>query len=131
MNETECDEMKPDAARFDEAIAVLLQSPTQAEACETLGISRTTLWRWKQDPTFQEQYRDAQRSFYDHAMGQLQAGASEAVRTLRDVMADPGAQDSARVSAARAVLDLASKRIDQQELEDRIRALEEAQGDGA
>lgn len=132
MKPTESDQIRPETlARYDKAITALLQFSTEAEACESIGIHRSTLHEWKKNARFQERYREAQRSLYEHALGQLQAGASEAVQTLRDVMADPEAQDSARVSAAKAVLDLASKRIDQQDLEERIRALEEAQGDGA
>ena len=59
---------------------------------------------------------------------QMQCATGEAVETLRSVMQDAEASASARVSAAKAILETAIKGIEIEDLEVRIAALE-AQGE--
>jgi hypothetical protein len=59
----------------------------------------------------------------------LQWVAGEAVGTLRAVMQDPQKPANVRVSAARAVLDLAIGGIEIEDLEARIQALERCLAD--
>jgi len=53
------------------------------------------------------------------------SASGKAVETLRDVMNDKTAQASARVSAAKTVLDIAIKAREQLELSERLRLVEE------
>lgn len=56
----------------------------------------------------------------------VRKASSAAVQTLRGVMKDPAARPSARVTAARAVLEMAQKGIELKEVIDRVAALERA-----
>ena len=107
------------------AIAALLRSPTIAGAAEQAGISETTLWRWLQQSDFEEAYRRARQAAVDQAISQLQQASGEAVETLRAVQTDPGAPPSSRVTAAKAVLEMALKIRESEEMESRLAALEE------
>lgn len=45
--------------REDLALAALISEPTIGEAAKKVGISEVTIWRWMQDPEFQDKYRMA------------------------------------------------------------------------
>jgi DNA-binding MurR/RpiR family transcriptional regulator len=106
------------------AIAALLTAPTIADAADAASISEPTLWRWLQREDFQTAYRQARREAVSQAVAYLQRVAGEAVDTLRAVMQDAQKPASARVSAARAILDLAVRGVELEDLEARIHALE-------
>lgn len=57
-------------------------------------------------------------------MRRLQGTTSEAVETLRSVMSDSDAPASAKVTAARTVLEFAKNNIELADLEERLKALE-------
>jgi hypothetical protein len=106
------------------AIAALLSAPTVAEAAHTAGISEPTLWRWLQREDFQAAYRQARQEVVQQAIAHLQQVSGEAVETLHSVMQDADKPASARVTAARAVLDLALRATELEELAARVAALE-------
>jgi hypothetical protein len=58
-------------------------------------------------------------------MPHLQQVCGEAVIALRTVMTNPTARESARVSAARAVLELALRAVEFEDLEARMQVLEQ------
>ena len=110
------------------AIAALLAQRTIAEAAHQVGIGERTLLRWLQeDRAFQGTYRTARRHVVQHAVAQVQQATSTAVATLEAIMQDATASASARVSAAKAVLETALKGVELEDLEARIVALEAAQ----
>jgi DNA-binding MurR/RpiR family transcriptional regulator len=106
------------------AIAALLTCPTLAEAAQRAGISEPTLGRWLRRDDFQTAYRQARREAVSQAIAHLQRVSGEAVETLRAIMADGKAPASARVTAARAVLEVAIKAVELEDLEARIADLE-------
>jgi transposase-like protein len=109
----------------DETIAVLLTVPTIAAAARQVGVGERTLFRWlRQDTAFQAAYRQARRQTVQHAIARVQQATSTAVTTLEAVMGDPDKPSSRRVAAAKAVLELALKAIEFEDLEARVAALE-------
>jgi hypothetical protein len=109
-------------------ISALLTAPSLAAAAQHAGLSEVTAWRWLKDATFQAAYREARRAVVQHAITQVQQATGAAVETLRSVMQDPEAPASAKVSAAKTILDTAVKAIELEDLEQRIVALETQQG---
>ena len=110
--------------RKEQAIAGLLLCPTMGEAAKQAKVAETSLRRWMKEETFANAYKAARREALQHAIGQLQAGMSQAVKVLCDVMKDTDAPAPSRVSSAKAILDLALKAVEAQDFEDRITALE-------
>lgn len=108
------------------AIAALLEKPTIKEAAAEVGIAEATIFRWLQDQDFQRTHREAKRKLVDSAITRLQRITGEAVEALREVMGDSESPASARVGAARAVLEMAIKTVEIETLEARIDALEKA-----
>ena len=105
-------------------LSALLTAPTLAKAAHQAGIGDVTAWRWMKDDGFQDAYRVARRQVVQHAITRLQQATGKAVETLCMVMRDAEAPASARVSAARAILETAIKAVELEDLEARIIALE-------
>lgn len=110
------------------AVAALLSAPTLAEAAQQVGMHERTLRRWLADKDhFRRALRAEQRAVLATVTARLQQVATKAVGALEAVMDDATAPHSARVTAARAVLELAHERIDLDDVTERLEALEQAQ----
>ena len=106
------------------ALAALLVCPTISEAAKACGLHERTIRRYIEDSRFRAAYLEARRAAVSQATARLQAAGAEAVEALRDVMGDKAAPASARVSAARAVLELSYRGLEVEDLERRLAALE-------
>lgn len=119
--------MKPKSGKLsrkmETAIVALLNQPTLTLAAEASGISETTLWRWLQREDFAKAYKKARKQAVNQAIAHIQKISGEAVDTLREVM-NNGTKETARVTAARAILELTLKAYEIEDLEERIEALE-------
>lgn len=102
----------------------LLSSPTVAEAAEVAHVSPATVWRYLNDSRFAEAYRQARRELMDHLRMRLEADAGTAESVLRDIAVDIVCPASARVSAARAIIEARLKTFEQTEIEVRIEEIE-------
>jgi hypothetical protein len=112
----------------EELIAALLSASTVEQAARQVGVGYRTAHRWlQQDFDFQAAYRQARMALVKAAQGQLLRATGRAVEALLDVLDDPLAQPSSKVSAARTILEQAVRVIELDDLEARIQALEQAQ----
>jgi hypothetical protein len=94
--------------RKDSALlAALLVEPTIAEAARKASVPERTAYRRLTEPDFAQAYRRARWEAVEHATCRLQTTAGAAVETLGAIMKDPAVTATARVAAARAVLDTA------------------------
>jgi len=93
----------------ERAIAALLSKPTIREASEECGVSASTLQRWLRDPDFVAQYDAAKRELMQGATNRLQNAALNAVEVLVTIANTVRATESARVTAAGKVIELAIK----------------------
>ncbi len=111
--------------RQERAIVALIQQPTIREAADSLKVNEVTVYRWLRDRDFQAAYRQARLEVVRQATARLQQACGQAVQTLVDVQNETDSSASVRVSAAKAVLDLAYKAVEIEDLDERLRALEE------
>jgi hypothetical protein len=111
--------------RKEAAIAALLAHPSLARAAEACQTSERTLRRWLQDESFAQRYRQERTRILESTFNLLRQKSVAAVETLANVANDKKASASARVSAARSVVELAIKGAELQDLEQRITELEE------
>lgn len=107
------------------ALSAVLSHPTLKEAALAAGISETTLWRYMQDEEFSKRLREARRDSVNHAVIRLQKAAGEAVTVLRDLMMKEDAPPTARISAARSILDYSFKAVEADDLKARLTELEQ------
>lgn len=98
------------------------------EAARVAGIGTQTLIRWLKRPEFQTAYREARRAAVSQSNARLQQASGAAVSTLLKIMVDPGAPASARVRAADRILERAKQGIQEEDVEVRLAALEQAVG---
>jgi predicted site-specific integrase-resolvase len=121
--------MKPNESpkrsrKRDLAILALLEHATREQAAKAAGINPATLNRWMQDPEFQKAHLKARREVFGQAMGRLQQGANTAVDSLFGIMNDTAASVGGRVQAAKCVLELSRKSLDQDDLRIQVEELQ-------
>ena len=109
-------------------MAALLTQPTVVMAAKAAGISEGTAGRWMKEPAFQERYAEAKRQAFGEVLAFLQQSMLGAVATLRSVMLDAQTQPTTKVLAAGKLLELGLRAHEVYTLEERIVALEAAQG---
>jgi hypothetical protein len=116
---------EPSLTRKQEtAIAALLSEPTMKEAATAAKVGETTLWRWLQEDDFHTAYMTARRETVKQAIAQLQNTTSEAVAVLKEVMSNKSANDFARISAAKAIIEYSIKAVEIEDLAQRVEELE-------
>lgn len=111
-------------AKQQKAIAALLSQSTIQKAANEAGVSDRSIFNWLNQPAFSDAYRQARSRMVSQAIAGLQQSMVGALSALQDVMNDPGNPPSARVSAARTVLELAFRGAEIEDLTERIKALE-------
>lgn len=111
-------------AKQEAFLAALLSNSTIKAACEESKISETTAWRYLNEEKFKQRYREAQRRVVEHAIVRLRADAGDAAKALREIVDDSTAPTSARVTAARTILEITFKSVELYDVEGRMEALE-------
>jgi AcrR family transcriptional regulator len=115
---------KKSARDMENTLVALLTQPTLPEAAKAAGVSYTTLWRRLKDPGLQTAYREARRESVGQALAQLQLTSNTAVEALQDIIGDPKVSPSARVAAARTVLEMAQRTIETEDFQARLESIE-------
>ena len=89
----------------EEALLALLEKGTVKGASEKSSISETTIWRWlRESAEFRKRYQAARELLVDTAIARLQSAGDIAVTTLVSIAEDASAAPTARIAAARAIL---------------------------
>jgi hypothetical protein len=110
----------------EKALAALLAQPTIALAAASAQVGERTLYRWlAEHQAFQAEYRRMRRQVLNNAIWTMQRAADKAVAVAISLMSDPETPSSTRLAAARAVLELSLEFLKVEELEERLRLLEE------
>ena len=110
------------------ALAALLAAPTAKEAAKIANVGERTLKRWRTLPAFQRAYREAQSELLESAVCQSRQHLTGALSALADITADANAPPAARVSAARASVELTLKLGEQNDIMARLDELERTIG---
>lgn len=113
--------MTPNKERL---LAALLTSKTKKEAAAAAGITDRTMRTYFEDPEFCARYREAFANVVQDATRQAQQLLDPALSTLKEVMEDEEIPAAARVNAAKIALDYAVRLTDQNDLAERLAALE-------
>ncbi len=91
--------------KAEKVLTALLHHGAVRSAAKDAGVSEATVFRYLQDAEFQRRYRAARADVVDAAIALMQQLCSNAVSTLGAVMHDTDAPASARVSAAKTILE--------------------------
>ena len=106
----------------------LVGAKTMAEACKIAGVSARTGARWIRTDTFAEIYSERRKATLHAASGLLKAGSIGSIETLVSIAIDKEASSTARVAAAKVVVDAMLKISELRDLEERLERLEQAAG---
>jgi hypothetical protein len=108
----------------EKALASLLALGEVKAAAKDARVGETTLWRWLKDEAFAAAYREGRRKMAEAGASSLTAASAKASKVLLDIAEDKQASASARVSAARAIIEHSFKTIEMLDLLPRVAALE-------
>jgi hypothetical protein len=126
--------MRGHGAKFgrkkEEAIVALLTHRNTEEAARAIGVGPATLLRWQKEPEFDVAFRTAKRVAFGQAIARLHHLSSAAVSTLGKVMLDPLTPPTTKVRAADSILNHTIKAIENEDIEARLAALEQAAPQG-
>jgi hypothetical protein len=111
--------------RQEQAIASLLACSTLTDASVACGVAESTLRRWLRNEAFSRRYRQERALMLGGTITLLSQKCAGAVGTLASIADDREAPAGARVSAARALIELRLKGGVQDDLEERVAELEE------
>lgn len=111
-------------AKQELALAALLSSLTIRAAAKRAGVSESTLWRYLREPGFSKRYAQARREAVEHMTVRLQARAAGSAEILYSIAKDKKAPASARVAAARAVIEHTLKAVELSDLDVRLKEIE-------
>jgi hypothetical protein len=106
------------------AVAALLKHGAIPQTAVEIGISERQLRRWASLPAFKRALRAERRVVMDNVTSKLSMGASEAVDALLSVVRDLKAAPSARVAAARVLLESARGAISEADVAARLERIE-------
>ena len=82
-----------------------MTQPTQAQAAQEAGIGLTTLKRYLDEPEFQTAYQEAVAKLLEEASVQAKQGLNPALFCLREIVEDRKTAATARIQAARSLLE--------------------------
>lgn len=103
-------------------IAALAGGRTVRDAARAAGVNEATVHRRMKDAAFRQTVAEARSRLIEGAVGQLADASTAAVATLRALL--DAESETARLGAARSILELGSKLRESIEMEQRIAALE-------
>lgn len=106
-------------------IAALLAAPTVEEAASSAGIGERTAYRYLGDPSVKRALSQALDGALSLATRQTVNAMTKALDTLETIHVDDEAPASARVSAARAILDTGLRLREVLDIAERLTELEE------
>ena len=112
-----------DSGSFEELAVKIAGGATVRAAADELGIPERTAYRQSGSPEFKSRVSAIRSEMTSQAVGELSAAASEAVATIRELLASTN-EPSVRLNAAKAILNALGPLSELGELRERLAALE-------
>lgn len=107
------------------AIKALIAHETVSDAAKACNLARDTIYRYMRDPIFDHELKKAKRVLVNRAILSLQQSCRHAATALAAICRDEEAPPSARVAAAREILNQTMKAIEIEGIEERLQVLEQ------
>lgn len=110
-------------------IIALMTRDTITQAHEQAGISQASAYKYLKDPIFKKAMSDMRTEAMRTVTQKLMNSGTDAVDALTTIMNDKTAAHTARVSAARAILEHLTKTFELSDIVERLEKLENSVGD--
>lgn len=109
-----------------EKIAIdIINCPTLKEVCRKNKISEATLYRLRQEPDFREILNQKRVEMYESALNAAHSFGLDCVKRLMEIVNKEELPATARVNAAKAIIEMCSNYYDNAAILTRIEELEE------
>lgn len=115
-------DLEPAQAR---AVELLAAGVSAGEAAEVLGVDRSTVWRWRQQPAFVSALRLARGDRLEQAVHLATRGVPDMVSLLAEIARDPSVAAGVRVRAASELVQRALQLTEVADFSSRLAAVEE------
>lgn len=109
---------------YENVALCILTTSTFDEASKKSGVSVATIGRYRKDAEFQKVLNSIKEQLFNESMQKAQGYCLESLEVLKVIMNDNSATDSARVSAARTILELGISANDKECIIEKIEELE-------
>ena len=109
-------------------LAQLASGATVQEAARLAGVSESTVYRRRRDPSFRAQLAEHQRELVEETLGLLVAEGPRSVQRLAALRDDPETPPSVAVAASRVILAYIAELGAVPGLSGRLEAIESALG---
>jgi hypothetical protein len=114
----------------EQAITALITQPSVAAASQQCGMSERTLARWGKDESFAAEMKAKRDELLQSAIDRLKSSALEGGNVLIAIASNVASSESARVAAAKALIDYALRVAAIEDLAARIEDLERKANEG-
>jgi hypothetical protein len=114
------------SARQLRTIPHLIAAPSIEEGCKRGKVSKATVYAWLKEEAFSEELRRQRMELSRTALERMKAGVARATDTLLKHLDSP--HDNISIRAAESIIAFTQKAFEHEELEERMRALEEQIG---
>ena len=108
-------------------VTALAAGGTVEAAAKAAGVSAATAHRRLNDPAFRHRVAETRDEMVSRAVARLSATSTLAADCLRELL--EARSETVRLRSARAILELGAKLREQEDLAERVRALEERLGE--
>ena len=116
-------------AKREMIMAALLINPTVREAAIASGVPQSTIFNWLRDEGFNKEYNERKRQAVNEAGDFLQSKMTAAAMIIDELMHDVSTPPLVRLNAARAIIEMGLRVVEQREIIGRIEALEAIKND--
>ena len=103
----------------------IINSSTLREVCEKNNISESTLYRLRQESEFREILNQKRIEMYESALNTAHSFGLDCVKRLMEIVNHEEAPATARVNAAKAIIEMCSNYYENAAILTRIEELEE------
>ncbi len=118
----------PDDTRHAEFVRALIKTGSVVAASKELGIGHDAGYRLSRNALVRDLFQEARREMFRIGVARAMSLLEKAWKTLEDVMDDKDAAAGTRAQAASEVIRLGRDHLHSDDLELRMRAIEEAEG---
>ena len=105
----------------------ILSEPTIQKACEKVGITTQTAYRWLKDEDFKQEFQVLKRDYMKTVTTTIQKNTQIAVSTIVDIMKDEKLPPTVRLQGARTILEYGYKGLEIEDILARLDKIERIQ----
>lgn len=108
-------------------MVAILTETTMQKACEKVGVSAQTAYRWLKDEDFKREFQFLKRDYMKTVTTTIQKNTQIAVSTIVDIMKDEKLPPTVRLQGARTILEYGYKGLEIEDILARLDKIERMQ----